>query len=142
MEQWCALASIERHNASTAFSICNPGLWRGKSNFSPVLAALNQKLLGPNWYEQIYEDPLSLWLTHETFQRWQQHPKVRQVIAHNLRLCLDSPKFLSALSVLGWSKLLQSAYDFDHLDLFQHLWKQALQRPWSPDELALLYSIY
>jgi hypothetical protein len=149
MEQWCRWNQWLRSNMSittatmrVALGFGIPGVWRGKSHYSPVKAALLQKLLGADWYERMYDDPKSLWLTPATFKTWQQNVKVRQTVADNLHFWLGLPKLLKTLSAIGWGLLLQAAYDFDLIDTFRLLWRTCLELQWTPDELAYLYTIY
>lgn len=137
-----ALLSHNTAFVRRAFGIFFPGLWRGQSTFSPIRAALLKTLLGDNWYSMIYQDPKAIWFTPEKFEQFRTTPNVVQTMADNLQFWADIGALSESLSAVGWCKLLQAAYDFELLDSFRLLWTRCLQKKWSPDELALFYSIY
>src|SRR5579871_5638726 len=93
----CGTAAI-----SYVFGVCFPGRWRGKTNFSPVRAALLCKQLGSDWYRRIYDDPKAVWLTPETFNVWKSKPEVTRAVADNLQLWVDSEALVGSLSAVGW----------------------------------------
>lgn len=129
-----------------AFGLSFPCRWRGKSTFNPVRATLLQNILGEDWYEQIYNDPKSIFLTPDTFQQWRQNMTITKAIADNLQYWIDSSHtaiLLTQLSAVGWAKMLQVALDFNLSDSFKLIWDKCTNLDsWSPDELALFFQIY
>lgn len=124
-----------------------PGLWRGKSHFSPLKASLMQMLLGPEWYERTYSNDkgsdTSLWLTEEGYRTWKTSPIATSAIRDNLEWCLQRQALLLHLSGLGWAKLVASAFDFGLLDQFERLWQLSMKMTnLSLTERALLHLTY
>jgi hypothetical protein len=135
---------VEKAGIIWSFGVCFPGLWRGKSNFSPIRAALLRKLTDDeNWYERIYrDDPKAIWLTPEVFNHWKKQPAVVETMVANLSFWSETQSLSGKLSAIGWAKILQAAYDLALPELLTRIWNRCLSYQWSPDELALFYSIY
>jgi len=146
-ERWilaCGIVGQRGAGYALDFGLCFPGLWRGKSNFSPIRGALLKNLLGESWYERIYSDPKSIWLTPDRFGRWKRSTEIIATIRQNILRWLHSEHLLAKLSAVGWAKLLQAAYDFEIMDLFEQLWDKcnSTLHSFSPDQQALLFQIY
>lgn len=126
------------------FGLSFPGRWRGKSNFAPCRAALLEKVLGSDWYERIYNDPKSIWLTPERLKRWKDSTAISQTVRDNINRWLDNQDLVRRLSAVGWAKLLQAAYDFELMELFANLWEGCWKQAtlWSADQQALLFQVY
>jgi hypothetical protein len=123
-----------------------PGEWRGKSTFAPLKARLYRRVLGPLWYEKLYErDPWALWVVPDRFAVWKRNPLARSTVGDVLELFLaptDAGAALRArLSGLGWGRLLQAALDFCP-DRWQRVYERVPVTALSDAEAALLFQIY
>jgi hypothetical protein len=131
------------------FDVLFPMQWIGKSTYAPIKAALLQNLLGQDWYEQLHgvmtdgkTDETRFQLAPDEYKQWRNSTAVRMQLSKNLDRILREPALMRSLSAIGFMQLLQTAYDFDIDNYFDHLWKLTKLLPWSDDELALFHQVY
>lgn len=100
-----------------------------KKNYSPVKGRILAELLGPTWYEDIYdndEQPAGcLILNSVDYKPFVRNSEHQTVLKHNVRFWLSKqqtkPKRIS-LTVLAWHRLLQLSMDMQDPDLYNDVY--------------------